>query len=332
MNKAATAQLDDRQFERALSIVERERPTPLQARRFQLLQLVVWGAFLFTAAWLYLVFGFSASTAYPALMLALACYLAVIPLFLLNLVMIRQLWRAAVLRRTLRLTELLRPHFRKRRLRHRVYNRVTFAMSLFGYIVCLLGLMLLAAPDAAGLLTATIVFFWGLSCIAIHFMARGAERFRVISDLRAALLKGKASSPAGTSEPVVVAAEHYDAISRLERAQIRHDRQRSIASGMHMKSQGYVMRVSRSVRETEQTLEPTELVSLHATLYRLSRDPAAVSGVTDPETGQVFTPIPGTPFEIGFSVDETHREVRVYSLRRVDAATPRAAAAQDGTR
>lgn len=336
MNDPATAALDDRQFERALAIVEREQPTPLQARRFKLLQWAVRGALIFSVVWGILFYLFGASAVYPVLMLAVACYLAVVPLFLINLGMVRKLGRAAALRRSLRLTERLQPLFRQRRMRHRVYNAVTFTINLFGYPICVIGLGLLlfelSAPDAFGLSTATIVVAFGLSCIFIHFMARGAERLRVISDLRAALLEGKASAAAAAGEPVVVAAEHYDAISRLERAQIRHDRKQAVRSGMHLKSEGYVMRVSRAVRDAEQTLDPAELVSFHATLYRLSRDPNTVSSVTDPETGHAFTTVPGAPFAIGFGVDRTRREVRVYSLRRLDAATPRIAAAQDRTR
>jgi hypothetical protein len=330
MAERATAQLTSRQYRRALEIVERETPTPQQSRWFRRLQQTVWSALLFSAAWVVIARYYSFEPAYPALLLAVACYVALIPLLVVNLGMVRRLIRAARLRRILGLAAGLDPHFRERRRHNRWINRLTLVMSVVGYFSLAIGLLLLflelLEPDPWGLAIIAVTFAWGLSCVALHFMARGVERLQVISYLHDALVESMASQPAGTAAPVTIPAEHYDAISRLERAQVQADRKRSIAAGLQERADSYVLRLSRSFVKEEQDLDGEVLSIVNEALYRLTRNPPGAPAAPQPS----FVPVPGTPLEMVCQVDHDRREVRVYSLRdTAEAPAPLADAVKE---
>jgi hypothetical protein len=318
MDIPATTALTYRQYEQALAILERERPSPAQEQRFRLLNRAVWGALFFSLLYAASFPMAGAQGAYPALLLAAICYLLTVPLFLLNLGLVRKLQRAATLRRRLRISEWLLPIFRRRQRTHRLYNLITLALSIVGYPVCLVGVVGLALslgdPSSDGLVLSIILIVFGLTCIFIHFIARGAERLKVITELRSGLLAATPSSDGSGSERVEVPVEDYDEIAGIERAQIRRDRTRSVARGQRVASSGYVLRMSRQIRDMESELGEEVRSQVDVRVQQLLAEPEPPGARTEYGTGLLYIDVPGTGFEIAYLVDHERREIRACSL------------------
>ena len=327
MADAATTTLTNRQYEQALAILERERPSPAQEQRFRLLNQAVWGALLFSFVYGVMFPVAGAQRAYPALLLAAFCYVLTVPLFFLNLGLVRKLQRAATLRKSLRLAEWLQPFFSRRRHSHPVYNAITLALSAIGYPVCVVGVvglvLSLLDPSSDGLALSTILIVFGLTCIFIHFIARGAERLKVIAELRSGLLAAAPSSSGDNQESVHVRVEDYDEIAGIEREQIRSDRTRSVARGHRAASTGYVLRLSRQLRDMESELGEDARRLVDERVQQLLAEPEPADARAEYGTGLFRIDVPGTRFEIAYLVDHERREIRACSLA---PAIPRGAA------
>jgi hypothetical protein len=312
MDEVATTYLDSRQFEQALAILERERPSPSDERRFRLLNQVVWSAVFLTLGWFFLLPS-NPAVARWLLIAAVFFYVVSVAMVAANVGLGRKLVRAAMLRRSLRLWPRLRPSFKARRRRHAVQNLVTLVLTLVGYPIFLFGVFgllieLLDSRDSAGLPLAVVQTVFGLGCISIHFIARGKERLEVISELRSDLVARR--STAGTR--VEVSEDKYEQIASIERAQIARDRRRSLARPAK-DTQGYVLRLHRSLREAEAQLEPEVLMQVRECARQLLVDPAGNPGGSPSEWS--YAEVPGAGYELAFTVDHARREVHVMELR-----------------
>src|SRR4029077_14907490 len=128
--------------------------------------------------------------------------------------------------------------------------------------------------------------------------------------LKASLLAGR-----NAANETQLAAEDYDELTRIERAQISADRRRSLkaASGKSLDSQ-YSSKEHRSVRDAKLALVPETLVKVQACIDRLVAHPPAYDEATQIRDRVSYVRVPDTSLEIGFSVDREAREIKVLSL------------------
>jgi hypothetical protein len=310
MGASATAYLDDRQFAQALGILERERPTDEEVRRFRQLKTAAWGALALCPTWFVLVL-FWPRLAYPILFSAIACLGLTIPLFLRNLRLVRKLWRAATVRRKLRLSERLESSFQARRRRNRLFNAFTAALTVAGAVIFAFGLIgLTASEDAFGLAMAVVFLFFGATCAFIHFIKRGTERFEVVAELRQSLLASRDAETGAAGVPV----EEYDQYLAIESRQIARDRKRSLAQARRTPIDTYALRMSRHAREASALLSTGDMTSVTKRIQELVDTPDPASARTKADGGVSVVPVENTSLEIGFVVDHDEREVRVMSL------------------
>jgi hypothetical protein len=310
MGASATAYLDDRQFAQALGILERERPTDEEVQRFRQLKTAAWGALALCPTWFVLVL-FVPRLAYPILFSAIACLGLTIPLFLWNLRLVRKLWRAATVRRKLRLSERLESSFEARRRRNRVYNAFTAVLTVAGAVIFVLGVIgLTASEDAFGLAMAVLFLFFGATCAFIHFIKRGTERFEVVAELRQSLLASRDAQTGAAGVPV----EEYDQYRAIENGQIARDRKRSLARARRTTTETYALRMSRDAREASAVLSTGDMTSVSKRIQELvdKQNPVAPSPTESP--GMSVVSVENTSLEISFVVDHEQREVRVVTL------------------
>jgi hypothetical protein len=190
MAQSRPTYLDAGMFEQALAVLERARPSPRENQLFGLLNLLVWGAVGLTTVYLLLrlsVFHIERPPVWIAWAIALI-YIVIIPVFILNWRLVTKLRRAARLRRRLApsFRRRLMDQFTARRRQRRLANLATLALSLLGYLVAipaLLGLISELFPAETRSILQPIDAFavatvFGLSCIFLHFMARGRNGSR----------------------------------------------------------------------------------------------------------------------------------------------------------
>ena len=328
MARTLTTPLDDATFEHALAVLDRARPSPGQDRLFQLLNLAVWIAV--TLAGVYFVLrrtGGLAPGSLAGITIAWAIalvYVAIVPLFVVNWPLVRKLWRAARRQRQLAtsLKRRISDQFRVRRRERRLLHLTTFILNIVGLIVAvgaLAGVLLAATagdPVAPRLALYAVAAVFGVSCMFLHFMARGRERLKVIADLRTTLIA--AHDPADERQ---LTAEAYDEIAHIERGQIAADRRRSVkAASKKSFARTYAAKEHRAVREVKQALPPDTLMRVQACIDTLTRNPEETA--SEIRSGVSYTPIPGTTLELGYAVDTGAREIKVLSVSPVAGEWP----------
>ena len=299
MAQPATAQLDVGMFEQALAVLERARPSPREDSLFRLLNLAVWAAVTLTALYLALHrlsdFEHGSESAWIARAIA-AIYVFIVPLFIINWRLVNKLRKAARQRRRLapsfrrRLTD----QFAARRRQHRLVNLATLLLCLAGYVVAsvaLLGLVLELLSDGEPLNTPRVTLYgvavvFGVSCIFLHFIARGRERLQVITELRSSLLASRSS----VNDSQLAAAD-YDEITRIERGQISSDRRESVkAAARESLEHAYSVKEHRTFREVKLLLTPETLMRVQTCIDRLTDSPDIVSGVIQTDDGRSYSP------------------------------------------
>jgi hypothetical protein len=243
-------------------------------------------------------------------------YVSIVPLFVMNWRLVRRLRRAARQRRRLATSfkRKLTDQFRARRRERRVLHLTTFILNVAGLIVAVVaaaGLLLelaSGAPVAPRLTLYAVAGVFGVSCMFLHFMARGRERLDVIADLRTSLLA--AHDPADERQ---LSPEAYDEIARIERGQIATDRRRSVrAASVKSVEQMYGTREHRAVRDAKHAMPPETLMCVQACIDTLTRGPALSTVDTRGEI--TYVRVPGTALELGFTVDDVAREIKLLTV------------------
>ena len=313
-------QLDDATFEHALAVLDRARPSPLEDRLFGVMNLAVWMAVTLTGVYFVLRRTRELEPGSPAGItiawtIALI-YVAIVPLFVVNWPLVRKLWRAARRRRQLAtsLKRRIADQFRVRRRERRLLHMTTFGLNVAGFIVAVgaaAGLVLeLTSGEPVGprLWVYGVTAVFGLSCMFLHFMARGRERLQVIAELRSSLLAAHDPSDERQLTP-----EAYDEITHIERGQIAADRRRSVRSASKKAfAFTYAAKEHRAVRDAKQALPPETLVRVQAFIDTLTRRPEGVT--VDMRGGVAYVRVPDTALELGFTVDADSREIRLLSV------------------
>jgi hypothetical protein len=323
MDRSRTTHLDSRVSEQALAVLERERPSPREELLFRLLNQLVWGAVGMTALYLLLRrFEVDEDAARPVAWAAAVIYILIIPFFILNWRLVHRLQRAARLRKALApsLRRRLMDAFTARRGQRRLANLATLALTLLGGVIVLVGvfglmveLIRFVIGDSmvrARLILAAVMTVFGLSCIFLHFMARGRERLQIVVELRSSLLGSR-----NAANETQLAAEDYDEITRIERAQISSDRKRSLRAASDVRLQNpFSSKENRAVRDAKLALAPDSMANVQACIDRLIADPRADVERTQTRDGISFVRVPETSFEIGYSVDWEACEIKILSL------------------
>jgi hypothetical protein len=322
MVQSSTTHLDAAMFEQALAVLDRERPSPREDRLFNLLYVLVWSVVGLTALYLLLrLRGFPLGTGYVWIARAVALlYILILPVLFVNSRLVQKLRRAARLRRRLSPTfkRRLADHFKARRHQHQLINLATLALGVIGQVIAVLGFLGLffqLLPDDSPINPARFTFFlvagvFGVSCVSLHFIARGRERLDVIADLRASLLASR--NDANESQ---LTAEEYDEVTRIERLQIAADRRQSVRAATDTTlARTYSLKEHRGVRDAKLALPPDILVKVQDCIDRLKARPGDVDEVTQERGGIFHIRVPDTTLELGLTIDWHAREIKLLLL------------------
>jgi hypothetical protein len=307
-------------LKQAWMVLDRARPTPREETLFRALGALVWAALAVTVLYLgaRAIFSPSLTSARVARVIA-ALYVAIVPLLFLNARLVRKLWRAF---RVVRMHEpslraQVRAAFRTRWRAQRVVSLATFLLSGLGLLVGGVGLLAIVLelfpggqPVPANLTLWSIAVSFGLSCLLIRFIARARQRIAAINELRQRLL---ANQTAGNESQL--APQEYDAITRIERAQIATDRRRSVSASLNESlDQAFSLREHRAFRQAKMPLGPDTLVSVQTCLDQLVAHPGSGREVAGAPGGPRRVRVTGTDLYMTFVVDQDAREIRVLSL------------------
>jgi hypothetical protein len=308
-------------LKQAWVVLERAQPTRREETLFRALGALVWAALTLTVLYLgarLALFSPSLTSGWVARAIAVL-YGAILPLLLLNARLVRKLWSAIRAERMHEpsLRAQVTAGFRTRWRAQRLVSIATFLLSGVGLLVGglgVLGIVLELFPDGqpvpANLTLWSTAVAFGLSCLLIRFIARGRQRIAAINELRQRLL---ANQTAGNESQL--APKEYDAITRIERAQITADRRRSVRSSLKEPlDQAFSLREHRAFREAKVPLGPETLVSVQACLDQIVANPDSGRGVVDTPGRPRRVQVTGTDLHVTFVVDQDAREIRVLSL------------------
>lgn len=246
--------------------------------------------------------------------------LTTLVLFILNAGLMRKLYRHAQLRRRLKLAYYFQPAFSAQRKASPLGNLVTKCIIVLGALVILFGVLMVTLGFAMWLssgwlsldgsqlfvflLASCAIIGVGLGMCSLHFVRRGNERLEVVQRLQEMLSK-QAADPA-TGDGATVSPEEYNAIARIERAQIIRDRASSIVSARkEAEAAAYMCQTSRQMWEAKSRLAPEVLAKVEGTIDELLRNPAPAGG---------SVPVAGTPLRIQFDVDPGRHLVRLHGV------------------
>ena len=173
-------------------------------------------------------------------------------------------------------------------------------------LLLILGLYL----DSLGLITASLsLLVVAFSLILMHYMRKGRERLRMVESLRSSLL-------GHVDERTPLPSTDYAQIARIERAQILYDRQQSIRTRSKKAEKSiYVVQMSRAVIKARAELDDETKMRVEEEIDELASKPRVGGLKEDAEAGIVHLRVPGTSAEIGYSVDDKARRIKVHSLR-----------------
>ena len=321
----AATRLDPAMLKQAWVVLDRAQPTPREDTLFRGLGALVWAALTLTVLYLgarLALWSPSLTSAWTARAIAVL-YVAILPLLLLNARLVRKLWRAIRAERMHEpsLRAQVAAGFRTRWRAQRLVAIATFLLSGLGLLVGglgLLGIVLELFPDGqpmpANLTLWSVAVAFGLSCLLIRFIARGRQRIAAINDLRQRLLANQTSANESRLGP-----KEYDAITRIERAQITADRRRSVRNSLKESlDQAFSLREHRAFREAKVSLGPETLVSVQACLDQIVAHPDSGRKIADTRGGPRRVRVTATDLCVTFVVDQDAREIRVLSLDPAD--------------
>jgi len=318
--------LDARGLEAALAVLRREQtaylPSSRQAKLYRAFNVSAFALAAVFVLWFALAMNVQVFeendtmlgiAAVILTLAAIAFSLSTLILFVFNAGLMRKLYRHAQLRQRLKLAYYFQPAFTAQRRVRRFGNLVTMLIIGLGVWITLSGLsgifvsvfMLPRGPQSLlfGLGSLALVGA-GLGLGALHFVRRGKERLEVVQRLQDMLSK-QAADPA-TGDGATVSPEEYNAIARIERAQIIRDRASSIVSARReAEGAGYVCQSSRQMREAKSRLAPEVLAKVEGTIEELLRNPVPAGG---------SVPVAGTPLRIQFDVDPGRHLVRLHGV------------------
>jgi hypothetical protein len=172
-----------------------------------------------------------------------------------------------------------------------------------------------------------LCFLWtlliGYMYVWLHRLRRGEERLRVVARLQSSLrgLKKSAAQP----DKVQIAGDEYNQIARIEQAQISRARADSVESFASAAEPTFVVQKSHSVRTAQLKLDPGVGLQVQDAIESLAAGARGRNATSGEAANLRWLKVPETTLEIGYSIDEAARRLRVVSLRPVadgQGATP----------
>ncbi len=331
--------LNSGELQAALAILEREQaaclPTPLQARFYRAFNIAAYLLAAVAAAEIVIfTIAFAGeddpSEALEPLHWAFMGLCAILfVLFVLNVGLIRKMYRHAQLRRRLRLTNFLMPVFRAEREASKIKNIVTICISVVGAVLTIVGLLsvvlvftlwiepgFLHLSDAqfAVALPMTLAFTSvGIGLMSFHFMRRGKQRLEIVTRLHA-MLTSQAAAPGAVEAKL--SSDDYDILASLERGQIISERAGSIITAQReAPSASYSCQISRQMNDVKKTLPAELLARVDDVTLGLLKNPEPADSKREPDTEGRLVGVPGTDLRILYDVDKSRHLVRLFELR-----------------
>jgi hypothetical protein len=294
--------IDPARYAQAIGVLDRERLTPRDERRFEWLNRLVWATLLLSALWVVIAL-VARSAQIFVLVPATICCLSVLPLLCLNWPTVKRLYLASRRERALDLTRplttiaLLEPGARLRNVRNRVLIAVGIPFIYLGVV----GISVWEQANFYGRLGALSFLPLGLACVLIYPVERARQRLRAVDLLRQALTKD------GPIEEV-----YYDGIVSLERLQLVLERE-EIAQSSAAASPP-VIRMADGFREQLHSLARTEAAAVNASIRELSRP--ASEGQMDAQQREFSC----GNFALTYHYDPARNEIVLMALHRRDEA------------
>ncbi len=254
-------------------------------------------------------------------------FLASIILFLMNIGLVRKLWRIARARRHLGVTKAFEAAFESRRRDRRITNFITAIMVCLGIAYLLLPIMFLASglPYGLILVSAPIFLLFGFALFSLHFLRRGVERFDIVQDLRNALHSKSTQGLDDQSDGTQIDEQTYDMLAKLERSQIMEQRQKSIERARSEPDTfGYALQMSFEAQNSKDQLPAHERQLVDHRILDVLTNPEACLGESskDPDGDYWKLAVEGTSAEIYFRVDSLTNRVQIARIAKTGLRPP----------
>ena len=245
-------------------------------------------------------------------------FLSLVPLWILNLGLVRKLWGMARARHRLGLNEALVPAFRAERSKHRLWNILTASLAVLALVVILFGTVGVMTESTFSLgdkvILLTVLPIVGLSFGSIHYVRRGMERLGVVERLYSDLqpLVNAEAAPGDVKIP-----EHdYEIIARLERNQITERREQSAARATHDPNAfGYAVQLSFAAQEAKDGLPAEEQNRVDEEILRLVREPQSEMRRSVPDTDGLHTVrVKDSAVDLRYRIDDAAQRIQIARI------------------
>jgi mRNA-degrading endonuclease RelE of RelBE toxin-antitoxin system len=316
--------LDELQFSSALKVLEREQrailPSRLQTAGYHLFNVSVIVFILFLAVVVLddnglapRVVGAALHRVFHSVYMPLAG--AMIGLFVVNIPMMRTLWRQEVLRRRVGLQRQLRFFFRRGN--YGTGQLMALVLTVVGLIFVIWLTIMVAILEGDSRFLFTIPFA-GLSLLSMAIMRRGRERLAIVQELQGSLADHRSDTDQG-NDATDIDPEAFRMIAGLERAQIIEERRESLkVSRQRSPAPGYTVQQSRAVIETKAQLDDETSRRVQDQIFELMDNPVQEASRTEASTGVRRLRVRETPLEVGYVVEEQSQRVKVLFLNPVE--------------
>jgi mRNA-degrading endonuclease RelE of RelBE toxin-antitoxin system len=317
--------LDELQFSSALKVLEREQrailPSRLQTVGYHLFNVSVIVFILFLAVVVLDDNGFAPSFVAAALHRVFhSVYMplagAMIGLFVINVPMMRTLWRQEVLRRRVGIQRQLRFFFRRGNYGTGQLMALVLTMVGLIFVIWLTISVAIVEGDSRFLFT---IPFAGLALLSMAIMRRGRERLEIVQELQRNL--AHRSDTEEGDDATDIHPEALRMIAGMERAQIIEERRESLkVAKQRSPAPGYTVQQSRAVIETKAQLDDETNRRVQDQIFELMDNPVQEGSRTEAGTGVRRLRVRETPLEVGYVVEEQSQRVRVLFLNAVEGS------------
>lgn len=327
MTQAREYELDHAQFQRAISLLEKERQS-IALSRAQRVSYRIFTIFLTL---------FFISLPASIICMALSEPSAKEPgiirgifLFLLGLSLI-----GAFLCVPLNLSLMLKIYRQKRNLRRLGFSHASEILwkeqsrrrrwvRLAGRVAFILGLLLFVADVAMWIAIRKVLPFYsfvGLSLVMFPFLQEGkawldmvGSRLTEITQLEASLLGLQQGAQASKAQRILVPRETIEKLAEIDTERIVRGRANAIAEAAQTKWMDFSVLTSREVLAAKTELDADSRIKVEEAIEKLMQQPTSNHAREDPESRLLHLRVEGTNREIVYGVDAPDRRVRLVAL------------------
>ena len=250
-----------------------------------------------------------------------------------NLPLVFKIWSQARLVRRLGLQDVFDSEMLRRTKAARLGNLLSKTISIVGVFLVLAGLIVLidslvtvlAGGNVEGGLIAgaAILIAAGLSISSSYFIRRGRRRLKVAGEISGLLARFQTyaqDAESSDKEAIAIPSDAFYKLENVERQQIARDRKQTIlAAASQPKEIGYFVQKSRQVRQAIDELPIETQLLVDNALDGLSGNPRPENAQAS-ESGEYLWPLPGSPIDVRYALDEQERKIRLLRLEQQSAA------------